>query len=117
MGTAARGNRRTRSPRVVGGVNPRTSPSGSRTAFPYSGLARLSAQSVEPPGKVHLPSGGTLVSPAGSHNLVGAVSIGQDMLVANRPFFGKSCTGDRPPTFLFSLLIYLNYDLGGVWAL
>ena len=77
-------------------------------AFPYSGLARLSAQSVEPPGKVHLPLGGTLVSPTGSHNLVGAVSIGQAILVANRPFLGKSRRGDRPPAwpngwaFLFS---------------
>ena len=96
-GTAARGNPGTRSPRVVGSENPRTSPSGSRTAIPYSGLARLSAQSVEPPGKVHLPPGGTLVSPAGSHNLVGAVSIGQAMLVANWPFFGNIRRGDRPP--------------------
>ena len=108
---------------MVRGVNPWTLPSGSRTAFPYSGLARLSAQSVEPPGKVHLPPGGTLVSPTGSHNLVGAVSFGQAILVANRPFFGKSRRGDRPPArpngwaFLFSLLIYLNYDFGGVWAL
>ena len=66
-------------------------------AFPYLGLARLSTQSMEPLGKVHLPPGGMLVSPAGSHNLVGAVSIGQAMLVANRPIFGKSCRGDRPP--------------------
>ena len=63
------------------------------------------------------------MSLAGSHNLVGAVSIGQAMLVANRPFFGKSRRGDRSPArplgwaFLFALLIYLNYDLGGVWAL
>ena len=64
------------------------------------------------------------MSPAGSHNLVGAVSIGQAMLVANRPFFGKSHRGDRPPAqpkgwvFSFiSLLIYLSYDFGGVWAL
>ena len=119
----ARGNPRTHSPRVVGDENPRTSPSGSRTVNPYSGLARLSAQSVEPPRKVHLPPGGMLVSPAGSHNLVGAVSIGQAMLVANWPFFGKSHRGDRPPArpnslaFLFSLLIYLSYDFGGVWAL
>ena len=82
---------------MVRGVNPWTSPFGSRTALPYSGLARLSAQSVEPPGKVHLPPGGMLVSPAGSHNLVGAVGIGQAMLVANRPFFGKSRMGGRPP--------------------
>ena len=40
------------------------------------------------------------------------------MLVANWPFFGKSRRGDRPPAwplgqaFLFSLLIYLNYDFG-----
>ena len=27
----------------------------------------------------------------------GAVSIGQAMLVANRPFFGKRRRGDRPP--------------------
>ena len=37
------------------------------------------------------------MSPAGIHNLVGAVGIGQAMLVANRPFFGKSRRGDRPP--------------------
>ena len=63
------------------------------------------------------------MSPTGSHNLVGTVSIGQAMLVANRPFYGKSRRGDRPPArpkgwaFLFSLLIYLSYDFGGVWAL
>ena len=108
---------------MVRGVNPWTSPSGSRTAFLYSGQGRLSAQSVEPLGKVHLPPGGTLVSPTGSHNLVGAVSFGQAMLVANWPFFGKSRRGDRAPAwpkgwaFLFSLLIYLSYDFGGVWAL
>ena len=90
MVTVARGNPRTCSSRVVRGVNPWTSPSGSRTAFPYLGLARLSAQSVEPPGKVHLSPGGTLVSPTGSQNLVGAVSIGQAMLVANRPFLERA---------------------------
>ena len=94
MGTVARGNPGTHSPRVVGGVNPRTSPSGSRTAFPYLGLARLRAQSMEPLGKVHLPPGGTLVSPAGSHNLVGAVSIGQAMLVANRAPFLERVVGE-----------------------
>ena len=121
MGTAARGNPRTHSPRAVRGVNPWTSPSGSRTAFPCSGLARLSTQSVEPLGKVYLPPGGTLVSPAGSHNLVGAVSIGQAMLVANRPFLERAIREIGPPpdlkAGLFFLLIYLNYDLGGVWAL
>ena len=63
------------------------------------------------------------MSLAGSQNLVGAVGIGKAMLVANWPFFGKSRRGDRPPArpngcaFLFSLLIYLTYDFGGVWAL
>ena len=77
------------------------------------GLARLSAQSVEPLGKVHRP-GETLVSPAGSHNPVGAVSFVQTVLVADWPFFGKSHRGDRPPawprpgiSFFFIDLSYL----------
>ena len=78
---------------------------------------------MEPPGKVHLPPEGTLGVPVGSHNLVGAASIEQAMLVANWPFFGKSRRGDRPllglmaGLFFFSLLINLTYDFGGVWAL
>ena len=51
------------------------------------GLARQIAQSGGSSEKVHRPPGGTLVSPAGSHNLVGAVSFGQAMLVAIWPFF------------------------------
>ena len=122
MGTAARGNPRTRSPRVASGANPWTPPSGSRMAPPHSGLARPSTQSMEPLGKAHLPPGGMLLSPAGSHNPAGAASIGQAMPAATSPP-GKSRRGDRPPAWpngwapLFSLLIYLNYDLGGVWAL
>ena len=61
------------------------------------GLARLSTHSVEPSGKVHGPPGGTLVSLAGSHNPVGAVSFGQAMLVASWSFFGKSRKGTSAP--------------------
>ena len=61
------------------------------------GLARLSAQAVEPSEKFYCPPGGTLVSPAGSHNPVGAVSFEQAMLVANWPFFGKGRMGRSAP--------------------
>ena len=49
------------------------------------------------PGKVHLPPGGTLVSPAGSCNLVGAVSIGQAMPVANWSFLERAVGEIGPP--------------------
>ena len=55
--------------------------------------------------------GGALVSPVGSHNFVGAVSIGQAMLVANWPFLGKSRTGRSAPcrpSFLAFLFFFTD---------
>ena len=71
----------------------------------------------------NIRSGNWLCMHNSSHNPARAVSFGQAMLVANWPFFGKSHMERSAPClalarlFYSSLLIYLTYDSGGVWAL
>ena len=81
------------------------------------------AQSEESSVEVCRRSRGALVSPHWQSQPCCGCQHWAGYTCSQWPFFGKSrmgrmaCRRASCLAFLFSLLIYLNYDLGEVWAL